>query len=142
MALHFGKLVETIRGKTGITWAELARRINYNSHSIPLMRKRAHWNTDLIDRVCTALHYNLYLDKAKEMAATLDPSGVSEPVVPYETENYKAKYIECKRIAEPLAKEITLLRDTLDSKNKLIKNLEEMIELLKNKLVTNTTNSQ
>ena len=137
MAIHLGKLVESVREKNGITWAELARRIKYHPNSIPLMRKREHWNTDLIDRVCAALKYNFYMDKAKEMAAILDPSGVSEPVVPYETESWKAKYQECKRATDPLLTEVKLLREQITDKNKLIINLEDTVKLLKGQQIIN-----
>jgi len=133
MELHLGKLVNSIREGLGMTEAELARRSNYSANNVNKFKKRKHFYTDALDVMCIVLHYNFYLDKAKEIAAKLDPSGVSEPSVPYESANWKVQYKEQVRITEQMTEKMKMMERSIDDKTKLIKQQEDMLQLLRNK---------
>ena len=140
VVMHIGMLVDSVLADVGMNNSEFARRMQYARTSIPSLLKRKEWSTGLIDRACIALKHNFYLDKAKEVAAELDPTGASEPVVPYESANWKAKYQEQLRTTEPLMQKVRMLEMSIDDKNKLIAQQEDMLQMLKRKEVKNGAN--
>lgn len=140
VAMHIGMLIDATLTEVGMNNSEFARRLQYARTSIPSLLKRKEWNTGLIDRACIALKHNFYLYKAKEIAAELDPTGASEPVVPYESANWKAKYQEQLRTTEPLIQKVKMLEMSIDDKNKLIAQQEDMLQMFKRKEVKNGAN--
>lgn len=115
-----GKAVSTLVKERGITYGELATRVNIHSQTAWGLQKRTSMQVSLLYDLSLALQSNLLKDVALEIEHKLYPDKIAEPLPGYDSVNYKLKYEQASNELDKARELIRVLQDNLKDKQVLI----------------------
>lgn len=125
--MHIGEKVKTLRDRKGLSNSEFARLLGMTESNLFSIYKREHTTTDVVEKIlkATGVTSSYFFDDKALITITQQGNinAVGENTV---------EYTSSKTPMEE-STEIAVLRIQLESKEKEIEYLKQIIELMKNK---------